>query len=333
MKKIINKAVETANLEKNEIISLLENKQNINLLFEAANFIRKKNVGDGIHLRALIEISSVCKNSCLYCGLRAPNKKNIRYSMSFDEIKETASKAVNVGMQTIVLQSGESDVYSIDEICQIIAEIKKLNVAVTLSFGEKTFEEYKQYKTAGADRYLLRIETTDNVLYKKLHPAMSFENRIQCLKNLKQLKYEVGTGGLVGLPEQSISSIANDILFYKKINADMIGIGPFISHPDTPLKKVNNGDFYLTLKVIAICRLLLPSANIPATTAMETILPNGRNLALCSGANVIMPNFTNEELRNKYCIYPNKTGINVSTEDSLEKLKRQISEIGRFVIE
>ena len=216
--------------------------------------------------------------------------------------------------------------------CEIIYAIKKYDVALTLSIGEKTFEEYEAYKKAGADRYLIRIETTNEKLYRSLHPNMNFKNRLRCLEDLKTLGYEVGTGCLVGLPNQTIEDLASDILFFKKINADMIGIGPFIPHPDTPLKNEKQGSFELALKVMALTRILLPDINIPATTAMETLNPNGRIIALQSGANVVMPNVTTKEYRKKYEIYPNKICINENPnqcrgciEDKIKSIKRTIA--------
>jgi biotin synthase len=215
--------------------------------------------------------------------------------------------------------------------CEIINEIKKLDVALTLSIGEKTYDEYRAFKKAGADRYLLRIETTDKTLYKKMHPKMSFENRLACLYNLKTLGYEVGTGCLVGLPEQTVESLADDILFFRDLDADMIGIGPFIPNENTPLAKAQSGDFWLALKVMAITRIMLPTINIPATTAMETLHPDGRRIALQSGANVVMPNVTPQKYRAKYEIYPNKNCINDVPEKCRKCIESKIISIGRTV--
>ena len=212
--------------------------------------------------------------------------------------------------------------------CSIIEKIKELNVALTLSIGEKTKEEYRAYKNSGADRYLLRIETTDENLYKKLHPNSDFKNRIKCLYNLKELGFETGTGVMIGLPEQTIESIANDILFFKKLNADMVGLGPFISHCDTELKDSPNGSFELALKALAITRVLMPKINIPATTAMETLLKDGRKIALTSGANVVMPNITPLSAKSNYSIYPNKQSVNALDTVALKNLKNEIEQIG-----
>jgi biotin synthase len=248
-----------------------------------------------------------------------------------DEIFVSAKKAVDLGYRTIVLQSGEDDNYYSDKMCDIIRSIKELDVAVTLSMGEKSFDEYKAYREAGADRYLIRIETTDKKLYEAMHPNASFENRVRCLVDLKTLGYEVGTGCLVGLPNQTIESLADDILFFKEIDADMIGIGPFISHIETPLKDEKNGDFWLALKVMALTRINLPTINIPATTAMETIIPNGRLIALQCGANVVMPNVSAIDCRKKYEIYPNKAGVNDNELEVHKLLEEKFATIGRTI--
>lgn len=316
---------------KNEVIEILKDNSQNDWLFSLADKIRKENVGDEVHLRGLIEFSNICKRTCKYCGLRCENKDIDRYRIEPDDIIFYAQKAVDMGYKTIVLQSGEDEYYSRELLCKIIKGIKTLDVALTLSIGERCFDDYKAFKDCGADRYLIRIETTDKELYKKMHPHMSFENRVRCLKDLGKLGYEVGTGCLVGLPGQTIESLANDILFFKEINADMVGIGPFIAHPHTPLKDYLNGDFTLALKVMALTRILLKNINIPATTAMETLNPNGRIIALQSGANVVMPNVTTTEYRAKYEIYPNKICINENPSQCFNCVSGKIRSIGRSV--
>lgn len=311
---------------KEEIIKILSS--NDDSILKTADEIRKQYVGDSIHLRGLIECSNYCNRTCYYCGLRYENKNIERYRLSPEDIINTANYAKSLGLKTIVLQSGEDHYYSTSILCKIIEEIKKLDVAITLSIGEKTYNEYKAYKDAGADRYLLRIETTDKKLYNTLHPNMSFENRLECLYNLKSLGYETGTGCLVGLPEQTIESLANDILFFNELDADMIGIGPFIPHPNTPLGNYKidlKKNFDLSIKVMALTRILLKNINIPATTAMETINKNGQIIALQSGANVIMPNITNDEYKKQYNIYPNKQNQDIIL------TKEKISSIGRTI--
>ena len=319
-------------LTKQEIINYLSTDDKE--LFTKADAIRKQYVGDEVHLRGLIEFSNICKRTCFYCGLRNENHNLTRYRLSEDEIIEFAKHGAELGLKTVVLQSGEDSYFSIDKLCKIVKAIKKFDVAITLSVGEKTYKEYKALKDAGADRYLLRIETTDENLYKKLHPNMSFKNRIECLYNIKELGYETGTGCLVGLPNQTIESLANDILFFKELDADMVGIGPLIPHPDTPLGECNldlNKNFDLSLKVMALTRILLKDINIPATTAMETINPNGRIIALKSGANVVMPNITQGEYRKQYIIYPNKICTDESPDKCSVCIRSKIEAIGRSI--
>ena len=316
------------NFSKQEIIEILRDDSKNEWLLSLANRIRRENVGDEVHLRGLIEFSNICKSTCKYCGLRCENKNIERYRIQPEDIIFYAQKAVDMGYKTIVLQSGEDKFFSKDVMCEIIKEIKKLDVALTLSIGERSFEEYKAFRDSGADRYLIRIETTDRNLYSQMHPNMGFDNRVRCLKDLKALGFETGTGCLVGLPGQTVESLADDILFFKEIGADMVGIGPFIAHPDTPLKDEPNGDFILALKVMALTRILLPDINIPATTAMETLNPNGRIIALQSGANVVMPNVTVTEFREKYEIYPGKVEI---SDCSREKKKKKINSIDRVI--
>lgn len=316
---------------RNDIIEILKDDSNNDWLFSLADKTREEYVGDEVHLRGLIEFSNICKRQCKYCGLRCEDKFIDRYRISKENIISYAEHAVNMGYKTIVLQSGEDEYYNTDLMCEIIEGIKKLGVALTLSIGEKTYEEYKAFKEAGADRYLIRIETTDKTLYNQMHPNMDFDNRVRCLGNLGRLGYEVGTGCLVGLPNQTIESLADDILFFKEINADMVGIGPFIPHPHTPLKDSATGSFTLALKVMALTRILLKDINIPATTAMETLNPNGRIIALQSGANVVMPNVTTTEYRAKYEIYPNKICINENPDKCKGCISAKIQSIGRTV--
>jgi len=316
---------------RNEIIEILKDDGKNDWLFKLADKVRAENVGDEVHLRGLIEFSNICKNSCKYCGLRSSNKEISRYRILKDEIIDCVRNASELGYKTIVLQSGEDEYYDRERIVEIIRAVKKFDTALTLSIGERSTEDYKAFKDAGADRYLIRIETTDRDLYKQMHPNMSFDNRLRCLNDLRKLGYEVGTGCLVGLPAQTLESLADDILFFKEIQADMVGIGPFIPHPQTPLANENAGSFMLALKVMALTRIMLPDINIPATTAMETLNPNGRIIALKSGANVVMPNVTNKKYRAKYEIYPNKICINDEPEKCRDCISGKIQSIGRKV--
>lgn len=316
---------------KKEIVDILKDDRQNEWLFSLADKVRRENVGDEVHLRGLIEFSNICHCFCKYCGLRCENKELDRYRILPDDIVKYAQKAVEMGYKTIVLQSGEDAFYTRKILCDIIKRIKEFDVALTLSIGERSFDDYKAFRDCGADRYLIRIETTDKDLYKKMHPNMSFDNRVRCLKDLRKLGFEVGTGCLVGLPEQTVESLADDVLFFKEINADMVGIGPFIAHPHTPLKDIPNGNFTLALKVMALTRILLKNINIPATTAMETLNPNGRIIALQSGANVVMPNVTTTEYRAKYEIYPNKICINENPSQCFHCISGKIKSIGRTV--
>ncbi len=326
MQNLIDKAKKEHSLTKPEIVKILKDNSINDYLFKSADEVRQKFKGDEVYLRALIEFSNICRCNCFYCGIRRDNKNIEHYRLEKDEIIKLANFAIQSGYKTIVLQSGEDLFFKADYLAEIIKEIKKSDVAMTLSIGERTFEEYKILKEAGADRFLLRIETTDENLYKKMHPNMDFANRKRCLFDLKKLGFETGTGSLIGLPRQTVENLADDILFYKELDADMIGIGPLIVHPETPLKDEKNGDLILAIKVLALTRLLLPDINIPATTAMETLHPQGRIMALQAGANVIMPNVTFEKCKKNYEIYPNKVSVDYSKlQTDLETIGRKIS--------
>lgn len=331
MNTIIQKAKETHELSRDEIIALLKDDSINEELFKAADEVRKKYLGDEVHLRGLIEFTNICKRNCMYCGLRRDNKNLNRYRLSHEEIIDFAKKAVSYGYKTLVLQGGEDDYYTVERLVPIVKDLKALGVALTLSIGERPFEEYEALKKAGADRFLLRIETTDRELYEELDPGMSHENRIQCLKNLRKLGYEVGSGCLVGLPGQKIESLADDILFFKELDVDMNGIGPFIPNEDTPLKDAEGGQFELALKVMSIVRLLLPDINIPATTAMETLNKQGRVIALQCGANVVMPNVTEGEYRKLYALYPGKICTGDTPAHCRGCISGKIRGIGRIV--
>lgn len=333
IKALIQKAESTHMLSKDEIVALLADTQYQDEFFAAADRVRQKYVGDEVHLRGLIEFSNICKQNCLYCGLRRDNKKVNRYRLEPGTVLDFAIKAKSYGYRTVVLQSGEDEWFSVDTMVDIIKRIKELGLAITLSVGEKTREVYQAYRDAGADRYLLRIETTDKALYEKLDPGMSWDNRVRCLKDLKELGFELGTGCLVGIPGQSLESLADDVLFFKSIDADMIGVGPFIPNPDTPLAEEVGGTFELSTKVMAMTRLLLPDINIPATTAMETLNPQGRVLALQRGANVVMPNVTEGDYRQMYMIYPGKICINDTPAHCRSCITGKIRGIGRKVSE
>lgn len=328
---LIEKAEKTHSLEKDELTALLRDEESTCDLLAAADRTRALFVGPAVQLRALIEFSNYCRNNCCYCGIRRDNKQARRYRLEPDEIIAHAGAAAKMGYKTVVMQSGEDVYFTVDRLTKIIRAVKEMDLAVTLSIGEKTYEEYKAYKDAGADRYLLRIETTDKDLYHRLDPGMSWDNRRRCLEDLKRLGYETGSGSMVGLPGQSVESIADDILFFKQIGVDMAGIGPFIPHAQTPLAHAEGRAFTLSLKTMALTRLLLPDINIPATTAMETLNPNGRIIALQSGANVVMPNVTTGEYRKMYELYPGKICVNDTPVHCRSCIEQKIISIGRTI--
>ena len=331
MLSVIEKAEITNQLAEEEIVALLATDEYNEALFAAADRVRKRTVGDAVHLRGLIEFSSYCKQNCCYCGLRRDNRNQARYRLSEEQVLAFGAKAKSYGYQTVVLQSGEDETYDDEALARIIRGLKDLGLAVTLSIGEKPTASYARYRAAGADRYLLRIETTDEELYAALHPGMSLAERKRCLADLRALGFELGTGGMVGLPEQTLASIAKDILFYQALDADMVGVGPFIPHADTPLKDAGGGTFELARKVVAITRLLLPNSNIPATTALESLHPNGRIIALGSGANVVMPNATEGVYRQLYQLYPGKICMDDTPGQCWNCMSGKLAGIGRSV--
>ena len=299
-------------LTKRQIVDFLEEKDEavIEALYRRADQVRKEYVGDAVHLRGLIEFSNYCKRDCLYCGLRRSNENVVRYRMTIPEIFNTALEARNLGLQTVVLQSGEDPHFTIDDLCSLVRNVKTdIGFAVTLSIGERTYEDYKRLKEAGADRYLLRFETTDPVLFKKLKPDSVYEKRFRCLEWLAELGYQVGSGIMVGLPGQTMESLADDILKFKEMELDMVGLGPYISHPNTPLQGSENGTLDMVLRVTALTRIVTKNAHMPATTATGTIDAEGRQKALQCGANVLMPNSTPRKYREHYLIYPDKICI------------------------
>ena len=300
-------------------------------LYRRADAVRRDAVGDEVHLRGLIEFSNICRNDCLYCGIRRSNSHVKRYRMDDDELVETARRAADMGFKTIVLQGGEDPHFDQLRMARIVERIKRLDVALTLSVGERGYADYKAWREAGADRYLLRIETTDRNLYHRLNPGMSWQRRHECLLMIRELGYELGSGIMVGQPGQTIDSIADDLFYLKDIGIDMAGIGPFIPHPDTPLAGEAGGTLELALRTMAVMRLLLPDINIPATTAMESLHPKGRIMALQAGANVVMPNVTEGEYRRLYELYPGKVCVNDTPVHCRSCIGLKITSIGRTI--
>lgn len=300
-------------------------------VYARADEVRQATLGSDVHLRGLIEFSNYCRNDCLYCGIRRGNSDVTRYRMDDDELVETARRAADIGFQTIVLQSGEDLHYDQARMCRIIERIKAMDVALTLSIGERDYKDYETWRNAGADRYLMRIETTDQALYHRLNPGMSWQRRHECLLMIKELGYELGSGIMVGQPGQSVESIADDLLYLKDIGVDMAGIGPFIPHPGTPLAGEQGGTLEMALRTMAVMRLLLPDINIPATTAMESLHPQGRIMALQAGANVVMPNVTEGEYRRLYELYPGKICVNDTPIHCRTCIGLKIQSIGRTI--
>lgn len=299
---------------------------------QKADLLREAVCGNEVHRRGLIEFSNYCSRNCSYCGLRRDNRKLTRYRMTEEEIVESSRHAQKLGYRTVVLQSGEDGGLKTEDLCWIIEKIKnRTGLAVTLSVGEKTKEEYRQLKDAGADRYLMRFETSNKALYERLKPGASFGRRLQCLTELRELGYQVGSGCMVGMPGQTLGDLADDLLLMKKLDLDMVGVGPFIPHPETPLKDETQGDFQLTLKFLALVRLVTQNTHIPATTALGSIHPFGRQMALQRGANVIMPNVTPPKYRKFYEIYPNKICITEKPSDCAGCVGSMIHSLGRKI--
>ena len=287
--------------------------------------------GKSIFIRGIVEFSNVCKNDCYYCGIRKSNADCDRYRLSKEQILDCCDAGYEYGFRTFVLQSGEDKSYTTDKLCDIVSDIKKAHpdCAVTLSVGELSYDDYKRLFEAGADRYLLRHETASEEHYKKLHPAeMSWEHRMKCLEQLKQIGYQTGCGMMVGSPFQTVGNIADDMLFLERFKPEMIGMGPFIPHKDTPFKDKPAGSYELTLFLISLCRLMLPDCLIPATTALGTIRPDGREKGVLAGANVVMPNLSPMDVRKKYLLYDGKICTGDESAQCRACLERRMESIG-----
>ena len=335
MKSLINELSKTHNLSNKNLKILIENDFEVSDLYKAADNQRQKIYGNKVYIRGLIEFTNFCKNNCYYCGIRAENKNVLRYRLTEDEILSCCKSGYHLGFRTFVLQGGEDNHYTDKDICNIVSAIKGKfsDCAVTLSIGEKPKESYKEYFNAGADRYLLRHETADCSHYSRLHPDnMSLKSRKECLYNLKEIGYETGAGFMVGSPFQTTEHIIQDLRFLQELEPDMIGIGPFISHSETPFAKYKNGGFELTLRLISILRLMFPNVLLPATTALGTINPKGREMGLMAGANVVMPNLSPVENRKLYQIYENKLYSDEEAAESIEMLKKQVADIGYEIV-
>ncbi|MCT4606500.1 MAG: [FeFe] hydrogenase H-cluster radical SAM maturase HydE [Marinisporobacter sp.] len=329
--KIIDKIIKTSQGSIDELVNILHFDCDA-YLFSVANQLRKSYCGDEIHLRAIIEFSNHCRCDCSYCGINKQNTTLDRYRMRPEEIIDYAKKAYLTGYRTIVLQSGEDPWYTTEKISYILQEIKKFgDIAITLSIGERDYDTYKQWKLDGADRFLIKHETADEALYNSLHPHSSFKNRMKCLKNLKELGYQIGSGFMIGLPGQTLKTLAKDILLLKELDVDMAGIGPFIPHPKTKLQNHPVGSCYLTLKALALTRILLKSPYLPTTTSLEVTNIKDRKNAFYTGANVIMRKVQPYKYRKLYEIYPNSTIHEKSIKEERKEVEDYIKLIGRKV--
>ena len=310
MHNLLEKIYLTNDLSNEEITYLLENitHEDREVLYKYALKTKQAYYGNKVYLRGLIEFSNICRQDCLYCGIRASNAKVKRYRLSPEEILGCCDQGYDLGYRTFVLQSGEDLWYTEEILNSLIQEIKRRypEVAITLSIGERRVETYLSLFTAGADRFLMRHETASKELYETLHPTMRFEKRRTCLSALKDIGYQVGAGFMVGLPGQTFANLAEDLRYLIELRPDMIGIGPFIPHSETPLGVEKAGTIVDTLVMVALARLLIPESLIPATTALGTLHPQGRELALKAGANVVMPIITPTSVRKQYALYENK---------------------------
>jgi len=324
-----------SSMNKKELEGFISLKDDDAVLYNTADKIRREHYQDKVYIRGLIEISNYCKNNCLYCGIRLGNKNVQRYRLTEEEILSSCKEGYALGFRTFVMQGGEDNFYTDEFMCRVIYKIKSLysDCAVTLSLGERSYDSYKALKNAGADRYLLRHETANDIHYSKLHPeCMKLSDRKKCLFNLKELGFQVGSGFMVGSPFQTAENLAEDLLFLKELEPHMIGIGPFIKHNDTPFKDEESGSLYLTLKMISILRIMFPKALIPATTALSSISPEGRELGLKAGANVVMPNLSPKDVREKYNLYNNKAYSGSEAAESLAILKELVNRAGYRVV-
>ncbi|MBR6748744.1 MAG: [Clostridia bacterium] len=305
------------------------------LLAEHAVRARRAVYGNTVFIRGLIEISNICKNNCLYCGIRAANANCERYRLTPEEILECCDEGYDLGFRTFVLQGGEDGWFTDERVCALLRKIKAAHpdCAVTLSLGERSRESYRLLREAGADRYLLRHETADAAHYARLHPAeLTLENRMRCLEDLKSLGYQVGCGFMVGSPGQTNASIAKDLQLISDFEPAMCGIGPFIPHKDTPFAQETAGTLELTCYLLSIVRLIRPNILLPSTTALGTIDPSGREKGIMAGANVVMPNLSPASVRKKYMLYNNKVSDGSESAQSKKTLEMRMSSIGYEVV-
>lgn len=334
---LINKLEKNRSLSLEEYEYLIDNRNDeyAKILAEKAVQARKKVYGNDVYIRGLIEISNICKNDCLYCGIRASNRNCERYRLTKEQILSCCENGYSLGFRTFVMQGGEDGYFSDEVMCDIITAIKKKypDCAITLSLGERSRESYQRLYDAGADRYLLRHETADKEHYGKLHPSnLSFDVRMECLRNLKEIGFQTGCGFMVGSPYQTTANIAKDLKFIEEFKPEMCGIGPFIPHEQTAFKDYPAGSLELTCYLLSIIRLISPEILLPATTALGSIDPQGREKGILAGANVVMPNLSPLETREKYELYNNKLSAGAESAQGKKELKNRMEAIGYKIV-
>lgn len=337
MKQIIDRLRQNRDLSDGDFLTLLTEigEAEKAYLFAVARTVRQSVYGDDVYIRGLIEVSNYCKNDCLYCGIRKSNQKVSRYRLDEKTILSCCDVGYSLGFRTFVLQGGEDGWYTDERLTAVIRKIKARypTVAVTLSLGERSEDSYRLLFEAGADRYLLRHETIVPEHYQKLHPAkMSLKNRMDCLETLKKTGFQVGCGMMVGSPFQKMEYLIEDLRFLQRFNPQMVGIGPFLPHCDTPFGEQSPGSVELTLVLLSIIRLLLPSVLLPATTALGTAAEDGRERGILAGANVVMPNLSPADVRMKYLLYNNKRSYGSEAAECLNDLKRRMEHLGCHVV-
>lgn len=333
---LLDRLYKTSSLTADEYLTLIKNRDKLrDTAAELARVTRRRYYGDRVFIRGLIEFTNYCKNNCFYCGIRAGNAGAQRYRLTPEQILDCAREGYRLGFRTFVLQGGEDPYFTDGVMCGIVSKLKSgfPDCAVTLSLGERSFDSYKRLREAGADRYLLRHETCNPAHYASLHPReMSFENRLRCLADLKTLGYQVGAGFMVGSPGQTESDLANELVFLKKLSPQMVGIGPFIPHKDTPFRGEPAGTPELTAFLLSLIRLTLPPVLLPATTALGTADPLGREKGINAGANVLMPNLSPVQVREKYALYDGKICTGEEAAQCIECLKNRVRTTGCEVV-
>lgn len=335
MRELIDKLKTTGNLTDEEMIRLIDDNIENEYLYSCADKVRRDNYGDKVYIRGLIEISNICKNDCFYCGIRCSNKQALRYRLTEEEILECCKEGYDLGFRTFVMQGGEDPYFTDEVMCKIIEEIKGNypDCAVTLSLGERSRDSYEKLYKAGADRYLLRHETANDGHYSRLHPkGMKLSDRKKCLFDLKDVGFQTGSGFMVGSPYQTTENLVEDLRFLQELSPQMIGIGPFIVHKDTPFSKFESGSLERTLRLVSILRLMFPKALLPSTTALGTIHPKGREMGLKAGANVVMPNLSPKKSRKLYELYNGKICTEEEGAESLALLKKTVENAGYRVV-